>query len=374
MEPSFTIGIEEEYLLVDRETRDLAVDPPESFMRECEKRLKSRVSPEFMQSQIEIGTNKCASVAEAARELLELRSTVAEIAGKHGMAPIAASTHPFAEWYAQKHTRKDRYDILARDMQAVVRRLLICGMHVHVGLDDDDLRLDLMQQIAYFLPHLLVLSTSSPFWRGENTGLKSYRLSVFHEMPRTGLPETFDSYGEYQRHVNVLVDAGVIEDATKIWWDVRPSCRFPTLEMRIADICTRLDDTLTVATVYLCLLHMLHRLKRDNQRWRGYSNMLIQENKWRAQRYGFDEGLIDFGKGIIVPYESLLEEIIALTSPSAEELGCKEHLLHARTILARGTGAHEQVRVYEEAIAAGADKTEALKNVVDFLIEAFLPD
>jgi carboxylate-amine ligase len=374
MEPSFTIGIEEEYLLVDRGTRDLAVDPPESFMRECEKRLKSRVSPEFMQSQIEIGTNKCASVAEAATELLELRSTVAEIAGKHGMAPIAASTHPFAEWYAQKHTRKDRYDILARDMQAVVRRLLICGMHVHVGLDDDDLRLDLMQQIAYFLPHLLVLSTSSPFWRGENTGLKSYRLSVFHEMPRTGLPETFDSYGEYQRHVNVLVDAGVIEDATKIWWDVRPSCRFPTLEMRIADICTRLDDTLTVATVYLCLLHMLHRLKRDNQRWRGYSNMLIQENKWRAQRYGFDEGLIDFGKGIIVPYESLLEEIIALTSPSAEELGCKEHLLHARTILARGTGAHEQVRVYEEAIAAGADKTEALKNVVDFLIEAFLPD
>ena len=153
MEPSFTIGIEEEYLLVDRETRDLAVDPPESFMRECEKRLKSRVSPEFMQSQIEIGTNKCASVAEAATELLELRSTVAEIAGKHGMAPIAASTHPFAEWYAQKHTRKDRYDILARDMQAVVRRLLICGMHVHVGLDDDDLRLDLMQQIAYFLPH-----------------------------------------------------------------------------------------------------------------------------------------------------------------------------------------------------------------------------
>jgi carboxylate-amine ligase len=374
MEPSFTIGIEEEYLLVDRETRDLAVDPPKSFMSECEKRLKSRVSPEFMQSQIEIGTSKCANVSDAAAELLELRSTVAEIAGKHGMAPIAASTHPFAEWDAQKHTRKDRYDILARDMQAVVRRLLICGMHVHVGLDDDDLRLDLMQQISYFLPHLLVLSTSSPFWRGENTGLKSYRLSVFHEMPRTGLPETFDSYGEYQRHVNVLVGAGVIEDATKIWWDVRLSCRFPTLEMRIADICTRLDDTLTVATIYLCLLHMLHRLKRDNQRWRGYSNMLIQENKWRAQRYGFDEGLIDFGKGVIVPYESLLEEIIALTTPSAEELGCKEQLLHARTILGRGTGAHEQVRVYDEAIAAGADKKEALKDVVDFLIGAFLPD
>jgi carboxylate-amine ligase len=374
MEPSFTIGIEEEYLLVDRETRDLAVDPPKSFMTECEKRLKGRVSPEFMQSQIEVGTNKCATIPQAAAELAELRQTVAEVAGKHGMAPIAASTHPFAEWDMQKHTRKDRYDILARDMQAVVRRLLICGMHVHVGLDDDDLRLDMMQQIAYFLPHLLVLSTSSPFWRGENTGLKSYRLSVFHEMPRTGLPETFDSHGEYERHVNVLVGAGVIEDATKIWWDVRPSCRFPTLEMRIADICTRIDDTVTVAAVYQCLLHMLCRLKRNNQRWRGYSNMLVQENKWRAQRYGFDEGLIDFGKGIIVPYATLLEEIIAFAGPSAEELGCTEQLLHARTILSRGTGAHEQVRVYEEAVAAGADKMEALKRVVDFLIAAFLPD
>jgi carboxylate-amine ligase len=373
MEPSFTIGIEEEYLLVDRETRDLAVDPPKSFMTECEKRLKGRVSPEFMQSQIEVGTNKCATIPQAAAELAELRQTVAEVAGKHGMAPIAASTHPFAEWDMQKHTRKDRYDILARDMQAVVRRLLICGMHVHVGLDDDDLRLDMMQQIAYFLPHLLVLSTSSPFWRGENTGLKSYRLSVFHEMPRTGLPETFDSHGEYERHVNVLVGAGVIEDATKIWWDVRPSCRFPTLEMRIADICTRIDDTVTVAAVYQCLLHMLCRLKRNNQRWRGYSNMLVQENKWRAQRYGFDEGLIDFGKGIIVPYATLLEEIIAFAGPSAEELGCTEQLLHARTILSRGTGAHEQVRVYEEAVAAGADKMEALRRVVDFLIEAFLP-
>ena len=374
MEPSFTIGIEEEYLLVDRETRDLAVDPPKSFMAECEKRLKGRVSPEFMQSQIEVGTNKCATIPQAADELAELRQTVAEVAGKHGMAPIAASTHPFAEWDMQKHTRKDRYDILARDMQAVVRRLLICGMHVHVGLDDDDLRLDMMQQIAYFLPHLLVLSTSSPFWRGENTGLKSYRLSVFHEMPRTGLPETFDSHGEYERHVNVLVGAGVIEDATKIWWDVRPSCRFPTLEMRIADICTRLDDTVTVAAVYQCLLHMLCRLKRNNQRWRGYSNMLVQENKWRAQRYGFDEGLIDFGKGIIVPYATLLEEIIAFAGPSAEELGCTEQLLHARTILSRGTGAHEQVRVYEAAVAAGADKMEALRRVVDFLIAAFLPD
>ena len=373
MAPSFTIGIEEEYLLVDRQSRDLAVDPPKSFMKECEQRLEGRVSPEFLKSQVEIGTNKCADIKAAAAELRELRRTVADIAASYELAPIAASTHPFAAWDVQQHTRKDRYDVLARDMQAVVRRLLICGMHVHVGLDDDDLRIDLMQQISYFLPHLLVLSTSSPFWRGENTGLKSYRLSVFHEMPRTGLPETFDSFGEYQRHVSVLVGAGVIEDGTKIWWDVRPSDRFPTLEVRIADVCTRTEDSVTIAAIYQCLLHMLYRLKRDNQRWRGYSNMLIQENKWRAQRYGFDEGLIDFGKGVIVPYADLLEEIIALTLPSATELGCVEALLNARNILARGTGAHEQVRVYEEAIAAGAEKQEALRQVVDFLIETFPP-
>ncbi len=373
MDPSFTIGIEEEYLLVNLETRDLVVEAPDSLMSECERRLEGRVSPEFMQSQIEVGTSKHANVKGAAEELSFLRKTVAEVAGRHGLAPIAASTHPFAEWDHQKHTRKDRYDALARDMQAVVRRLLICGMHVHVGLDDDDLRIDLMQQIAYFLPHLLVLSTSSPFWRGENTGLKSYRLSVFHEMPRTGLPEVFDSYGEYQRHVDVLVNAGVIEDGTKIWWDVRPSDRYPTLEMRIADICTFAHDSVTIAALYQSLLHMLWRLKRNNQRWRSYANMLVQENKWRAQRYGFDEGLIDFGRGEIVPYSDLLEEIIGLCSESAKELGCLEEVEAARNILERGTGAHQQVAVYEAALGEGTEKGEALKRVVDFLVESFVP-
>ncbi|MDX1401473.1 MAG: carboxylate-amine ligase [Kiloniellales bacterium] len=373
MKPSFTIGIEEEYLLVDRESRDLVIEAPDSLMSECEKRLGEHVSSEFMQSQIEIGTSKHDGVKGAAQELSSLRKTISEIAAEHGLAPIAASTHPFASWDQQKHTQKDRYDVLARDMQAVVRRLLICGMHVHVGLDDDDLRIDLMQQISYFLPHLLVLSTSSPFWRGENTGLKSYRLSVFHEMPRTGLPESFDSFGEYQRHVNVLVGAGVIEDATKIWWDVRPSDRFPTLEMRIADICSFASDSVTVAAIYQSLLHMLWRLKRSNRRWRGYLNMLVQENKWRAQRYGFDEGLIDFGKGEIVPYADLLEEIIELCRVSAEELDCLEEVEAARNILKRGTGAHRQVEVFEKALAKGLDKDEALKAVVDFLIESFVP-
>ena len=368
-DPTFTIGIEEEYLLVDLETRDLAVDPPRSLMSECKKRLKSRVSPEFMQSQIEIGTSKCDTLKQAAEELAFLRQTVSEVAGKHGLAPMAASTHPFAAWDSQKHTPKQRYDVIARDMQAVVRRLLICGMHVHVGLDDDELRIDLLAQIGYFLPHLLALSTSSPFWKGENTGLKSYRLSVFDEMPRTGLPEAFESYEDYQRHVDVMVQAGLVEDATKLWWDVRPSARFPTLEVRVNDICTRMKDGVAIAALYTCLLRMLYRLKRTNQRWRRYSNMLVQENRWRAQRYGIDEGLVDFGRGEILPYKQLLDEMIELTAEDAEALDCVAELRHARQIVRYGTSAHRQVAVYDKAIAAGAGKDQALRKVVDFLVK-----
>ncbi len=367
-EPSFTVGMEEEYLLVDCETRDLVVDPPDSLMTRCEQELEERVSPEFLQSQIEVGTSKCDTVGQAGAELAEMRQTIGRIAADYGLAPIAASTHPFAQWDAQKHTRKERYDDLARDMQAVVRRLVICGMHVHVGLDDDDLRIDLMQQVSYFLPHLLALSTSSPFWRGEVTGLKCYRLSVFDEMPRTGLPETFDSFGEYQRHLEVMISAGLIEDGTKVWWDIRPSARFPTLEMRVADVCTHLSDGVTVAALYVSLMRMLYVLKRNNQRWRNYSNMLIDENRWRAQRYGFDEGLVDFGRGEVVPYKDLLEEIIGLVSEHAEALDCLKEVEHARKIVSRGTSAHRQLAIFNQACGAGAGKQEALNQVVDFLI------
>ena len=246
----FTVGIEEEYLLVDRETRDLATDPPAGLMKECERRLRERVMPEFLKAQIEVGTGVCRNLAEARRDLSELRRTVVEVADGYGLAPIAAGTHPFASWEAQKLTDKERYNVLARDLQGVARRLLICGLHVHVGIDDDDLRIDLMNQVAYFLPHMLALSTSSPFWKGEETGLMSYRLSVFDGLPRTGLPDSFDSYAEYQRLVAAMVQAGLIEDATKLWWDVRISARFPTLEMRLTDVCTRLDDALSIAALF----------------------------------------------------------------------------------------------------------------------------
>ncbi|NJN45577.1 MAG: carboxylate-amine ligase [Candidatus Competibacteraceae bacterium] len=368
-EPSFTIGIEEEYLLVLKETRDLVDEPPPDLMAECDRQLTGRVSPEFMRSQIEVGTRVHKTFTDLRRDLANLRMTVAEVASGYGMAPIAASTHPFARWHTQRHTDKERYAILAQDLQGVVRRLLICGMHVHVGIEDNQLRIDLMNQVTYFLPHLLALSTSSPFWGGEDLGLKSYRLSVFNELPRTGLPEFFASYEEYERHAKMLVDAGLIEDTTKIWWDIRPSARYPTLEVRIADVCTQLDDALCIAAIYRCLLRMLYRLRRRNQRWRIYAQMLISENRWRAQRYGFDEGLVDFGRGCVVPYADLLEEMFELIGEDACALDCQAEVFHAREILRRGSSAHRQLNTYKAARAAGADRQEALKTVVDQLIK-----
>jgi carboxylate-amine ligase len=371
-EPQFTIGIEEEYLLVDRDTRDLIAEEPKGVMKECEKLLAEQVAPEFLNSQIEVGTRVSDTLADAREDLKRLRRTVGGVAEAHGLAIVAASTHPFANWDHQTHTDRERYHILARDLQAVARRLLICGMHVHIGIGDENLRIDLMNQVAYFLPHMLALSTSSPFWRGDNTGLKSYRIAVWDELPRTGLPERFDSFGEYQRHVDVLTRAGLVEDATKIWWDVRPSARFPTLEMRVCDVCTRIEDAICIAALYLCVLRMLYRLRRENKRWRTYARMLLNENRWRAQRYGFDEGLVDFGRGEVVSYADLLEEVIELTADDAEHFGVVAEIAHARAILERGTSAHRQLAVYRAALADGADERAALDAVVDWLIEETL--
>lgn len=367
-EPSFTIGLEEEYLLVDLKTRDLVADPPQAFMKACEEALPKRVSPEFLRCQIEVGTNICQSTQGARRELGHLRATIAAKAREHGMAPIAASTHPFARWKRQSHTDRDRYNALAADLQVVVRRLMICGMHVHVEIADDAARIDIFNQLSYFLPHLLALSTSSPYWQGQPTGLKSYRLSVFNEMPRTGLPETFESPGEYQRAVKVLVDTGVIEDATKIWWDLRPSHRFPTLEMRITDVCTRLDDAIAIAAVYRCLARMLYRLRRDNQRWRQYSRLLLAENRWLAQRHGAKGDLIDFGHGALVPFAELASDILALIREDATHFNCEAAIQHVRAITTEGTSADRQIKTFNLARADGADEEEAFRAVVDMLI------
>jgi len=370
-EPSFTLGIEEEYLLVDKTSRDLVSDPPKALLSDCEEALREiggQVSPEFMRSQIEVGTGVCRNIKEARHDLARLRNAIAASAANYGFAPIAASTHPFAEWDAQRHTDKERYNVLVADLQMIAQRMLISGMHVHVGIDDDDLRIDIMNQASYFLPHLLALSTSSPFWRGRQTGLKSYRMSIFDELPRTGLPEHFASYAEFQRTVEVLVNAGLIEDGTKIWWDMRPSSRFPTLELRVTDICPLLDDGIAIAALFLCICRMMYRLRGLNQRWRSYSPFLIMENRWRAQRYGVTNGLVDFGKSELVPFRDLLDEILALVREDAEELNCRVEVEHTRLIVERGTSAERQVAAYETARAAGSDERTALQAVVDLLI------
>jgi len=367
--PKFTLGGRRVIKKKDQESRALIIDPPASLMKEFEDRLGPQVATELIQAQSEIGTNVCNNVQEVRDELVRLRSGIKEVANSHGLAPIASSTHPFSRWQDQKHTRKARYDQLTVEMQGTARRLLICGMHVHVGIDDNELRIDLMNQLSYFLPHLLALSCSSPFWEGEDTGLKSYRLTVFDSLPRTGVPERFVSFTEYERHVQIMTDAGLIEDATRIWWDVRPSAKYPTLETRIMDVCTRLDDTIALTALLVCIMRMLYRLRCANQRWRIYTPMLIRENRWRAMRYSFDEGLIDLAKGEVVEFAELLDDMLSLVAEDAEALGCTEEINSLHHILQRGTSAHRQLRNYELERAAGSSDEDALKAVVDGLIK-----
>lgn len=368
-EPSFTMGVEEEYLLVDPETRDLIPEPGDAFWSDLEVEVPGRCSPEFLQAQVEVGTGVHRDISGVGQDLEHLRRTVAAVSERYGFRMMAASTHPIAAWRDQKTTVRDRYLQLQHDLGHTVQRLAICAMHTHVGIEDDDLRIDLMNQAKYFLPHLLALTTSSAFWQRRETGLQSYRLSVFKELPRTGLPEQFDSFAEYDRHLSVLTATGVIEDATKIWWDLRPSARFPTLEMRICDICTRVEDGLVVAALYQAILRMLWRLRRSNTQWRRYTNFLIEENRWRAARYGSDEGLIDFGRSRMTSYDELLDEVLDLVAEDAEALGSRDVVIGAREILKRGTSAHNQRRVYHTAKAEGATADEALIRVVDWLIE-----
>ncbi len=374
LNPSFSIGVEEEYMLVDLGSRDVVSEPPPQFITALQARLGGQVSSELMAAQVEVGTKVCQTIPQLREELSALRTSVAEIAGQFEMAPIAASTHPFANWRNQKFSDKPRYQLLGDELQAVGARSLIGGMHVHVGIDDDDLRIDLLNQICYFLPHLLCASTSSPFWEGENTGLMSYRTSVFSELPRTGLPDRFESFADYEQSLAVLQRVGVIEDATKIWWDVRPSALFPTIEMRITDICTYLDDAICVAAVFRCVLSMLVRLRHSNLRWRQYPNLLISENRWRAQRYGLDGGLFDFGQGEIKTCKALNEELLELIRPDADAFDCLAQVEHLRTITERGTSAHNQLRIFNSAMADGESRDVALARVVDHLVERTVCD
>ncbi|MCG6112332.1 MAG: carboxylate-amine ligase [Paracoccus sp.] len=372
-DPDFTLGIEEEYLLVDAETLQLAA-APDALMKALTADLGDQVSPEFLRCQVEIGTPVCADIRAAGDHLRHLRGTVARRAAEHGLAPISASCHPFADWREQDHTDKDRYNQLSRDMGGVARRMLICGMHVHVGIPDPAHRIDLMNQLAYFLPHLLALSASSPYWLGEDTGLASYRTTVFGDMPRTGLPPQMGSWDEFERSVQALTGLGIIEDSSKIWWDLRPSSKYPTLETRICDACPRIEDALTLAALIQTTLRMLWRLSRSNQRWRQYEPFLLAENRWRALRYGTTEGMIDFGAGRIIPFQQIADDWLGLIAQDADALDCQPHVARLRDMVTHGTASEAQRAVHARARQAGADTTQALRAVTRHLTQEFTRD
>ena len=370
--PSLRLGIEEEYLLIDPVGGDLVRAPDPAFMAACRDALGQQVTHELLQAQVEVATPPCATVAEARAELARLRRTVADTASAHGMAILAASTHPFASWTDQESTDKERYRALTDDLQMLARRQLISGMHIHAGIEDADLRIDLMNQVAYFLPHFLALSTSSPFWAGHETGLKAYRPAVADGLPRSGTPERLDSWRDWERLTATLAETGLVEDASQIWWDVRPSANHPTLELRVTDICTGLDHAASLAALYQSLLRHLWRLRTRNQAWRSYRRILIEENKWRAQRRGIEAELADFAAGRLRPVADLVDELIAMLDEDARALGCADELAGLRAILVEGTSADSQLAVYRTAIDQGARPAEALQAAVQWLARATL--
>ena len=371
-EPSFTIGVEEEYWLVHRHTGDLIEKQPPDLMQAMTKVMGQQVTKEFHGSQIEIGTKICHSSQEIRQELVRLRSQIAAIAAQYELTIMAASTHPSAEWDKQIHSEGDHYQSLVEDFQQVILRLLICGMHVHVGIEDKDLRIELMNQMNYFLPHLLALSTSSPFWRGKNMGLSSYRLSLFDNLPRSGTPEIFHSYAEYERLINILLNSGAIDNPAKIWWDLRPSTKWPTVEMRITDICTNIDDAVCIASITRCLFRALYRLRCQNQSWRKYPITLIKQNRWMAQRNGVNAGLIDFGRGEIRPFHDLADDLLEFIAQDMEYFDCQKDVSHIYTILNKGTSSDRQKQVYQSAIESQKSHEEALFEVKQLLMSETL--
>ncbi len=357
--PELTIGIEEEYQLVDPESRQLTSYVQE-FLDQGRLVLEDQIKPELMQSQIEVGSRICHSIGEAREEVERLRRAVAEVAAGHGLVVAAASTHPFSSWKTQEISEGERYTKHVEKLAELARRMLIFGMHVHVGIADRELLIDVMDQSRYFMPHILALSTSSPFWHGRETGLKSYRSIVFENLPRTGLPPDFSSWSEYARFVDILLETDSIDEPTKIWWDMRPHPRFPTLEFRVADICTRVDETLCIAALLQAIVAKLILLRQRNQSWRRYRHHLIAENKGRAVRYGVEGRLIDFGRREAVPIAELIEELLGWLDEVVDDLGSRREVEYARTIVEGGTSADRQLAVWRE--------TNSLEAVVDQVV------
>ncbi len=358
--PALTIGIEEEFQLIDPVTRDLKSHILQ-ILEGNKTVLAERVKPEIHQSVAEVGTDVCKTVDDAAREVKSLRRFLKELADGTGLRIAAAGTHPFADWRMQEIYPDERYKNIVEDMQLVARANLIFGLHVHIGVEDRETAIQLMNHARYFLPHILALSTNSPFWLGMNTGLKSYRCKVFDKFPRTNIPDYFPSWGEYDNFVKLLIKTNCIDNAKKIWWDIRPHPFFNTLEFRVCDIPMRVDETIALAALIQATVAKLYKLYRANQGFRLYRRALIMENKWRASRYGLDGKLIDFGKQTEVPARDLVHEYLEFIDDVVDELGSREELNYIHQILEMGAGADRQLRVFRE--------TGDLKSVVDYIID-----
>jgi carboxylate-amine ligase len=359
--PAFTLGVEEEFQIIDPETRELRSHVQE-MLEEGVRVLKERVKPEMHQSVMEIGTGICKDAGEVRRDVLELRCEIIRLAEKSGMRVAAAGTHPFSNWADQLIYPDERYAAIVQEMQLVARANLIFGLHVHVGIADRALALQIMNEARYFLPHLLALSTNSPFWMGRNSGLKSYRTKVFERFPRTNIPEVFETPAEFDDYVRILVKTNCIDNGKKIWWDVRPHPFFDTIEFRVCDVPMRLDETVALAALTQAICAKLFQLREKNLGWRTYRRAFLLENKWRASRYGIEGNLIDFGKEIEVPFRDLAEEMLEFVDDVVDELGSRREVESIRWILENGTGADRQLAVYRES-------GEDLRKVVDFICE-----
>lgn len=357
----FTLGIEEEFQIIDPNTRELRSRVNE-MLEEGQMILGEQIKPEMHQSMVEVGTGICANIKEARTDVIKLRRTIAELAHRKGLAIVAASTHPISHWADQEITENERYFALIEELQQSARALLIFGMHVHVGMQDREAAIAVMNAARYMLPHVYALSSSSPFWIKRNTGMKSYRYEVFKQFPRTGIPEYFSSVGEFDNFVNLLIKTGCIDNGKKIWWDVRPHPFFPTLEFRVCDIPTKVDETIAIAALIQAIVAKLYKLYRQNMGFRLYRRALIEENKWRAARYGLDGKLIDFGKREEVPTRALIHELLEFVDDVVDELGSREEINYIYTMLENGTSADRQLRAYHES---GGD----LRAVVDLLIK-----
>ncbi|HMW00992.1 MAG TPA: carboxylate-amine ligase [Acidobacteriota bacterium] len=368
MAQEFTLGIEEEFQIIDPNTRELRSRVAE-ILEEGMMLLGEQVKQEMHQSQIEVGTGICKNIQEARADVTKLRRTIATLAAKKNLAIVAASTHPFSHWKDQLITPDERYYALIEEMQQVARALSIYGLHVHVGMESREDAIHIMNAARYFLPHVLALSTSSPFWIGRNTGLKSYRSEVFKAFPRTDIPDYFGSASEFDNYVKLLVKTKCIDNGKKIWWDVRPHPIFPTLEFRTCDLPAKVDEVIAIAALFQAIVAKLYKLLKQNMGFRLYRRALIQENKWRAVRYGLDGKLIDFGKQIEVPVRDLICELLEFVDDVVDELGSRKEIEYVHTIMQNGSSADRQLRVYEET----GDLHAVVDNLIKETTEGVLP-